>query len=117
MSISFNWEVLSVDSALGCMLVKFTVPDSPDHDTTVNISLPPQGETLAAHVKMFAPIAAWARIEQRATYLPVSPGEKGSDTVELPVLQSVSLVSGNTFKDQLKLVVQEVLEEQNVSVV
>lgn len=117
MSIAFDWEVLSVDSTRGHMIVKFTVPDSPDHEVTLNLSLPQSNANLAEHIQANAPVGVWARVEHRASYLPVSSGEKGSGVASLPTIQGSSVLSGDLQRELLKVLIQEVIDEQNASVV
>jgi hypothetical protein len=117
MSLSYNWEVLSVNSSQGYMQVKFTVDGSPDHDITLNLDMPQTGVTLSDHIQMRVPLSLWVRIENRATYLPVSPGEKGSAEIVLPTAQDASTISGDLQKARIKALIQEVLNEQQASTV
>lgn len=73
MSISYKFEVVSVDESARCMEVVYTADGKP----TMRISarLPYEGESLEAIVRMYAPLRYWEEMTLRQQ--PVAPGTGG----------------------------------------
>jgi hypothetical protein len=79
MSITFNYEIVSVDEAARCMEVVYTADG---HQTMrIGARLPFEGEDLIEVIRMYAPIPYW--IEQSAPIQVPQVGAAG--TVSPPV--------------------------------
>jgi hypothetical protein len=73
MSITYTYEIISVDAAARCMEVVYTAEGYPTMH--IGARLPYVGEALEAVVRMYAPVALW--LEQAAVVVPPSVGVRG----------------------------------------
>jgi hypothetical protein len=82
MSITYTYEVISVDQAARCMEVVYTSNGNPTMH--IGARLPYEGETLDAVIEMYAPVRYWE--ELKTPTLPVQPGTGGTIVVPDPVV-------------------------------
>lgn len=76
MNIAYDYEIISSDEQARCMEVRYTSPGrAPVH---VSARLPYLGESLAAVIAMYSPVAYWR--DQAATVVVPAPGTNGSYT-------------------------------------
>lgn len=81
MSITYTYEVVSVDAAARCMEIMYAA----DGHQTMHIGarLPYEGETLEEVVQMFAPVPLWLDLAKPVVVVPV--GARGTvDTAYRP---------------------------------
>lgn len=61
MSITYTYEIISVDKAARCMEVVYTAEG---HQTMhINARLPYEGESLEAVIEMYAPVRYWEELK------------------------------------------------------
>jgi hypothetical protein len=74
MSITYTYEIISVDQAARCMEVVYTSERNPTMH--IGARLPYEGETVEAVVEMYAPLRYWE--EQKTPTVAVSIGQSGT---------------------------------------
>jgi hypothetical protein len=80
MSMTYTYEIISVDQAARCMEVVYTSEGNPTMH--IGARLPYEGETVEAVVEMYAPVRYWE--ELKTPVVPVTPGQTGSVVVPPP---------------------------------
>lgn len=74
MSITYNFEVASVDEQARCMEVIYSADG---HETMrIGARLPYEGETLEAVIRMYEPVNFW--LEKQMTVVAPSVGQSGT---------------------------------------
>jgi hypothetical protein len=69
MSITYTYEIISVDEAARCMEVVYSAEG---HQTMhIGARLPFEGESLEAVIKMFAPVPLWVELSTPVVAPPV----------------------------------------------
>lgn len=86
MSITYTYQIVSVDQTARCMEVVYTSEGNPSMH--IGARLPYEGETLEAVVEMYAPVRYWE--ELKTPVLPVSPGQSGSVVVPPPYVPTAA---------------------------
>lgn len=74
MSITYNYEIISVDEGARCMEVVYTSEGNPTMH--IGARLPYEGETVEAVVDMYAPVRYWE--ELKTPTAAVSVGQSGT---------------------------------------
>lgn len=82
MSITYNYEIVSVDESAGVMEIIYTADGKPTQH--ISARLPYEGEDLESVIFMFAPIPVWE--EESKEYAVPSEGASGSLTSEVAVI-------------------------------
>lgn len=77
MSITYAYEIISVDQAARCMEVVYTSEGNPTMH--IGARLPYEGETVEAIVGMYAPVRYWE--ELKTPMVPVDAGQSGTIVV------------------------------------
>jgi hypothetical protein len=77
MSITYTYEIISVDQASRCMEVIYTSEGNPTMH--IGARLPYEGETVEAIVRMYAPVPYWE--ERKTPIVPVDVGQSGAIVV------------------------------------
>lgn len=84
MSITYTYEIISVDQAARCMEVVYTSEGNPTMH--IGARLPYEGETVEAVVEMYAPVRYWE--ELKTPIVPVDKGQSGTVVVPPPYVPS-----------------------------
>lgn len=80
MSITYTYEIVSVDQPARCMEVVYRSDGNPTMH--IGARLPYEGETLEAVVEMYAPVRYWEEI--KTPVIPVQPGTGGTVVIPPP---------------------------------
>lgn len=89
MSITYTYEITSVDQAARCMEVVYTSEGNPTMH--IGARLPYEGETVEAVVEMYAPIRYWEEI--KTPVVAVAVGQSGSVVVPPPYVPTSAEVA------------------------
>lgn len=81
MTITYTYEIISVDQAARCMEVVYASEGNPTMH--IGARLPFEGETLEAVVQMYAPVRYWE--ELKTPVATVNPGTGGNVVVPEPI--------------------------------
>ena len=110
---TYAWNVESIDTATGTMVVKYTHGET---ETLLNLPVPKADADVAAFVDQYAPRSQWALTDLPPT---LTAGLGGSGTVALPVVtpparpsNPTGPVTVNSLQEEyIRALVFQVLEE------
>lgn len=95
MTITYTYDIISVDEAARCMEVVYTSEGNPTMH--IGARLPFEGETVEGIVEMYAPVRYWE--ELKTPVVPVAPGQTGTVVVQpyVPPADEVAISKRNAL--------------------
>jgi hypothetical protein len=98
MSITYTYEIISVNEAARCMEVVYTAQGR--QTMHIGARLPYEGETVAAIIEMYAPVAYWREQEASVVVPALGGGEVVVPDPEPPVPPSNDELRKIAYRDE-----------------